>query len=119
MRKRVIKSLRLPSRDLSWMLEYESTLMASERLGMDEDKVKELMDKGELVYAYSPKYKKKVLVGDGYVERKRGEKGRAGEDRWEGGVISGTIKYLVWGPKSALGIVVWMLLFPVTVTASL
>ena len=107
---RMNRMQRIPRPDFSKLLTHESPWAAGYRLGLSEGKVKSLMEKGELVYAYSPKHKKKILVGDGYVERKKGKRGYA----WDGGLIGGTIKYLLYGPKSPLGIVVWMLLLPVT-----
>lgn len=112
MKKKV--RLKLPSRDLSWMLKYESTCAAGVRLGLDEEKVRELMDKGILVYAYSPKHKMRVLVGDGFKEVEKGKKRHC----WESGIfgkIKGVLRIFFCGPETHVEVVVWSLLMPVSV----
>ena len=100
----------MPRTDFSRLLTHESPWAAGYRLGLSEEKVKDLMDKGILVYAYSPKQKKKILVGDGYRERKDGERSFSGV----GDVFKGVFRFFISGPKSPVEIVLWMLMLPIT-----
>ena len=102
--------LHKPRPDFSRLLTHESPWAAGYRLGLSEEKVKDLMDKGILVYAYSPKQKKKILVGDGYRERKDGERSFTGV----GDVFKGVFRFFISGPKSPVEIVLWMLMLPIT-----
>ena len=89
---------------------HESSWEAASRFGLSEAKVEDLMRKGILVYAYSPKHKKKILVGDGYRGRKGGSRPFSGV----GGVLKSVFLFFISGPKTKAEIVVWMLLLPVT-----